>query len=291
MVNLTIGIEEEDLESKSTLGMSDYVRVVGADGVSYKQELDDVSNKVITEYTDIPLAGNNQSVKDAINTLDNQVSNKAEESDLQDVESDLTVLGTRVDQLQSSVGTPLVASTVAGMTNHDKIYVYVGSETGYTNGNWYYWDGTGWVSGGVYNSTAFETDKTLTLSDRAADAKVVGDELTNVKSALNYSLFDGNNVFNTKVTSFNNNTAVTNNNDGTYTIGTSDYGNTTFGGTVHLKAGVYKLYGVPQGKSHVGTSYRPSDAIVVNESSTGNGSFVFLRTALKIIVPKAINKI
>lgn len=95
----------------------------------------------------------------------------------------------------------------------------------------------------------------------------IRDQVSDLKAELNYSLFDGNNVFNTKIKSYSNNTAVTNNNDGTYTIGTSDYGNTTFGGNVHLKAGVYKLYGVPQGKSHVGTSYKPSDAIVVNESS------------------------
>ena len=89
-------------------------------------------------------------------------------------------LGTRITQLQSSVGTPLVASTVAGMTDHNKIYVYVGSEQGYTNGNWYYWNGSAWTSGGVYNSTAFQTDTTLSISGKAADAKVVGDKFNRI---------------------------------------------------------------------------------------------------------------
>jgi lysophospholipase L1-like esterase len=96
MANTIVGIEEERLESKSTLGMSDYVRVVGANGVSYKQELDDVSNKVITEYTDVPLAGNNQSVKDAINGLDND---KVDNSTL---ESSVSTINNRIDNIITS---------------------------------------------------------------------------------------------------------------------------------------------------------------------------------------------
>lgn len=84
-------------------------------------------------------------------------------------------------------GSPLVASTVAGMTDHDKVYVYVGSETGYTSGNWYYWDGSAWTSGGVYNSVAVQTDTTLTLSGVAADAKKTGDEISDLRSAIQQS--------------------------------------------------------------------------------------------------------
>ena len=83
-------------------------------------------------------------------------------------------------------GSPLVASTVAGMTDHEKVYVYVGSETGYTSGNWYYWDGSAWTSGGVYNSVAVQTDTTLTLSGVAADSKKVGDEISDLKSQIQH---------------------------------------------------------------------------------------------------------
>lgn len=75
------------------------------------------------------------------------------------------------------MGSPLIAITAADMTNIDKVYVYQGSETGYTSGNWYYYNGTSWASGGVYNATAVSTDKTLTVENTAADAKAVGDAL------------------------------------------------------------------------------------------------------------------
>jgi len=95
------------------------------------------------------------------------------------------VVKNAIDTLTMAVGTPLTASTVAGMTDQSKIYVYVGSETGYTAGNWYYWNGTAWTSGGVYNATALVTDPTLSVAGAAADAAVCGD----LKSALNVEPF------------------------------------------------------------------------------------------------------
>ena len=65
---------------------------------------------------------------------------------------------------KNAIGSPLVASTAAGMTDTSKVYVYVGSEAGYTSGNWYYYNGSAWTSGGVYNSTAFQSDTTLSVS-------------------------------------------------------------------------------------------------------------------------------
>lgn len=90
----------------------------------------------------------------------------------------------KLQELELGIGSPLVASTAAEMTDTDKIYVYTGSETGYTSGNWYYYNGSAWTSGGVYNSMALETDTTLQVSGAAADAKVVGDEVTQLKEDL-----------------------------------------------------------------------------------------------------------
>lgn len=56
-----------------------------------------------------------------------------------------------ITEAAAMVGTPLVASTASDMEDTTKIYVYTGSETGYVNGNWYYWNGSAWASGGVYH--------------------------------------------------------------------------------------------------------------------------------------------
>lgn len=57
-------------------------------------------------------------------------------------------------QAASFVGSPLTASTASAMTDTSRIYVYVGSQSGYNNGHWYYYNGTAWTDGGVYNSIA-----------------------------------------------------------------------------------------------------------------------------------------
>ncbi len=97
-------------------------------------------------------------------------------------DSAIDTLQTKVTTLEHAYAGAKAAATVADMTDHNQIYVYVGSETGYTNGNWYYWNGSAWTSGGVYNATALETDKTLTVSGAAADAKVVGDNINSAKN-------------------------------------------------------------------------------------------------------------
>lgn len=86
-----------------------------------------------------------------------------------------TSLSNQISALQGAVGSPLLASTVSAMTDTTKIYVYTGSESGYTSGNWYYYNGSAWVSGGVYNAVAVNTDTTLSVSGMPADAGAVGD--------------------------------------------------------------------------------------------------------------------
>lgn len=89
-----------------------------------------------------------------------------------------------VEELRAAVGSPLVAEEAADMTDTDKIYVYVGSEEGYTAGDWYYYDGSVWQDGGVYNSTAFVTDATLSVAGMAADAAVTGNGIREAQEFL-----------------------------------------------------------------------------------------------------------
>ena len=79
-----------------------------------------------------------------------------------------------INNIKYAIGSPLVANTAAEMTDTDRVYVYTGNETGYNNGDWYYYNGTEWVSGGTYNSESYTTDKTLTVENAPADSYTVG---------------------------------------------------------------------------------------------------------------------
>lgn len=78
---------------------------------------------------------------------------------------------------------PYTVTSASQMTDETKVYLYEGNESGYTAGNWYYYNGSAWVSGGQYGE-GVEIDTTLSVSGRAADAKVVGDEISDLKSDL-----------------------------------------------------------------------------------------------------------
>lgn len=77
-----------------------------------------------------------------------------------------------------------VAPTVASMTDKEQIYVYTGTEDGYTFGNWYYWNGTAWTSGGTYNAVEVNTDGTLTEEGAPADANATGLAIEELKGDI-----------------------------------------------------------------------------------------------------------
>lgn len=87
-------------------------------------------------------------------------------------------------KIKPMLGAPLVAETAAEMTDESRVYVYVGSEEGYTSGDWYYYNGSAWVSGGIYNAAAVQTDTTLNISGMAADAAATGEKIGDVKSVI-----------------------------------------------------------------------------------------------------------
>ena len=87
---------------------------------------------------------------------------------------------------QAMVGHPFTANTSSDMTDQTKVYVYTGTTSGsFVNGHWYYYN-NGWVDGGVYNSQALSTDKSLTLEDNAADARYTGLRINAITDALQW---------------------------------------------------------------------------------------------------------
>lgn len=146
--------------------------------LALQEDIDSVNTRVTSEATARTNAINAEASARQIadNTLQTNIDTEATAR-----ESGYTNLSNQIAALQGSVGSPLVAATKSAMTNTNKIYVYTGSESGMTNGNWYYHNGSAWVSGGVYNASAVNTDKTLSVSDMPADAKITGD----LKNALN----------------------------------------------------------------------------------------------------------
>ena len=109
--------------------------------------------------------------------IDNDDSEDIPEEDVPTINQRLNNLDSKVGRLQTTVngmanGSPTPVATVAEMTDESAVYLYTGSETGYTAGNWYYYDGTAWTSGGTYGGAV--TDTTLSISGAAADAKAVG---------------------------------------------------------------------------------------------------------------------
>ena len=95
------------------------------------------------------------------------------------------ILTNLISQAMHFNGAPRTAASSNDMIDQTLIYVYTGTtDSNYTNGHWYYWNGSAWTDGGVYNSVAINVDSTLTIAGAAADAKAVGDVINNFGNIL-----------------------------------------------------------------------------------------------------------
>lgn len=112
---------------------------------------------------------------------------EASDSDLQLFQQAIDAAGD-VQRILDSFGGPNVARATDEMINTSKVYVYIGSETGYTYGHWYYYDtdNSAWADGGIYQSDGVNTDTTLTASGVPADAKATGDALATKQDTLTF---------------------------------------------------------------------------------------------------------
>lgn len=62
-------IIENTLPSQESVALTDYVRVVGENGVSYKQLVSDIAKAVIESYSESSLLGRDQSIEEAFNNI------------------------------------------------------------------------------------------------------------------------------------------------------------------------------------------------------------------------------
>lgn len=105
-------------------------------------------------------------------------------------ETESDIISALIAEVQSKVNalvggaTPQVVSSVSAMTDTSKIYVLS------TDGNWYYYNGSAWVSGGQYAS-GITIDPTLTQSGQAADAGAVGSAIANTTGIRHLPFIDG----------------------------------------------------------------------------------------------------
>lgn len=112
---------------------------------------------------------------------------EASESDLQLFQQAVDAAGD-VQRILDTFGGPNVAQKAEDMINTSKVYVYIGDETGYIYGHWYYYDTatSTWADGGIYQSDGVNTDTTLTASGVPADAKATGDALAGKQDTLTF---------------------------------------------------------------------------------------------------------
>ena len=98
--------------------------------------------------------------------INNKLDKMAEDGSLLDIinqyfadeiQPQINTQNAKIGELETKVnavtsGSPLVASSTAGMTDTTKVYVNT------TDGKWYYYDGDSWEIGGTYQSTGLDTN-------------------------------------------------------------------------------------------------------------------------------------
>lgn len=83
-------------------------------------------------------------------------------------------------------GSPIPVNSIGNMTDTSKIYVLT------SDGNWYYYNGSSWVIGGVYQSSQLVLDDTLTNPNEAPVSQIVG----NFINTLNNNILNVDNKIN-----------------------------------------------------------------------------------------------
>lgn len=157
-------INENTLQIVNTIGTDGYVRLVGSDGVSYRmtvQALLDIVNANIDIDIDDTLtvsgaAADAKAVGDELDAIKEDLGDLAD-LDTTDKSNLVAAINEAAQSGGSGSGGITVVGTVAEMTDTSSVYLYNGTETGYTAGHWYFYNSgtSAWTDGGSY--TGWET--------------------------------------------------------------------------------------------------------------------------------------
>lgn len=131
---------------------------------------------------------NNLDVQDEINNkLDEMVNNGTFELLFAKyINPYFTSINEHIDELDTKVSSlngiaPTVVTNVSQMSDHEKTYVLT------TDGNWYYWSGSAWTVGGVYNSDVTVDQIQWYLDSVASQNNSIFNPYTAVEGALRTS--------------------------------------------------------------------------------------------------------
>ena len=149
-----------------------------------------VQNKVI--YNALNTKVNTSTLNNYYETseVDNLLSNKADASTVNTNIANETTARTNADtNLQNQItslasGSPLVASSTSGMTDTTKVYVNT------TDGHWYYYDGTNWEDGGVYQSSQSSSELNEINTNIKFNRDFINSENSYQKLVLNENDFE-----------------------------------------------------------------------------------------------------
>lgn len=169
-------INENTLQIVNSIGTDGYVRLVGSDGVSYRITVQALLN-VINEQLEI------DEIKEDIGDLS--------ELETEDKSSLVDAINEAAQSGGSGSGGIAVVSLASEMTNTSSVYLYNGTEAGYTAGHWYFYNtGTSaWTDGGQY--TGWETVETALATYLQNNAQTLGTLTINEYGGASLGSYNG----------------------------------------------------------------------------------------------------
>ena len=162
----TIEITALPKRTSSQLTQSDFVMGVASNAEGYGLSIKELGDYII-QYVSSEIKGKAQTLKAAIESLDFK---------------DMSYHYCSTGEYDTTTGVPTIASP------DPETFYLAPSVSSASDFNAYYYKDNEWVlfTTVELDLTTIPTDKTLTKIDVAADAKVVGDEISNLKEDLKY---------------------------------------------------------------------------------------------------------